>query len=200
MFARPFEFCLATNGKGVVPAGPDWIHEIKADGYRIRTEKDGDRVRLFSRGGQDFTKRYPLVVEAARKHRRKRFVVDGEIVVLNQQGMSDFNALHSRKHDREAQLYAFDLLALDDDDLRRLPLSERKEALADLLKRPPSGMFMATFERGAIGPDLFRHACLMGLEGLVSKHLARPYIAGRTDAWRKNKNRQHPSTERVFDR
>jgi bifunctional non-homologous end joining protein LigD len=184
----------------VVPTGADWIHEIKHDGYRLRVEKDDERVRLISRGGQDYTKRYPLIAEAARKNRKRRFVVDGEVVVLNQLGLSDFNALHSRKHDREAQLYAFDLLALEDDDLRRLPLSGRKEALADLLKRPPSGMFLAAFERGAIGPDLFRHACLMGLEGLVSKHLGRGYVAGRTDAWLKNKNRQHLSMERVFDR
>jgi len=88
-------------------------------------------------------------------------------------------ALHSRKHDDEVQLYAFDVLALDGDDLRRLPLSMRKTNLARLLARRPEGIFVAPFEQGEIGPDLFRAACDMGLEGLVSKRRDRPYQAGR---------------------
>ena len=95
-------------------------------------------------------------------------------VVLGVDGIADFDALHSRKHNDEVQLYAFDILALDGDDLRRLPLSLRKTNLARLLVRRPDGIFMAPFKQGEIGPDLFRAACGMGLEGLVSKRRDRP--------------------------
>ena len=111
MPAMPIEFCLPTSGKAV-PSGPDWLHEVKYDGYRLRVDRDGDRVRLFSRGGHDWTSRFPWIAETARKIRKTQFVIDGEAVVLGVDGISDFNALHSRKHDHEVQLYAFDCLAL----------------------------------------------------------------------------------------
>ena len=85
-----FEFCLPTRAK-IVPDGTDWLHEIKYDGYRLRVERIGDHVRLITRGGYDWTKRYPWIVEAAHKVRQKRFVLDGE---------RDFNALHARPTQR----------------------------------------------------------------------------------------------------
>jgi bifunctional non-homologous end joining protein LigD len=177
-----FEFCLPTRST-TVPDGPDWmIHEVKYDGYRIRVERDGDRVRLITRGGYNWSDRYPWIVEAARKVRRQRFVIDGEAVILSVDGISDFDALHSRQHDKEVQLYDFDVLALDGDDLRALPLSMRKTNLARLLRRRPDGIFVAPFEVGEIGPDLFRAACGMGLEGLVSKHRDRAYRGGSLQA------------------
>ena len=105
---------------------------------------------------------------------------------------SDFNGLHSRKHD-------FDVLISDGDDLRKLPLSMRKTNLARLLARRVDGIFLSDFEQGEIGPELFRHACLMGLEGLVSKHRESTYRAGRYDHWIKVKNRKHPAYSRVID-
>ena len=117
--------------------------------------------------------------------------------MLGVDGVPDFNALHSRKHDEEVQLYAFDILALDGDDLRQLPLSMRKTNLARLLARRPDGIFVAPFEQGEIGPDLFRAACNMGLEGMVSKRRDRPYRVGRSPDWVKVKNRKHPAMERV---
>ena len=193
-----FEFCIPTSG-AKVPAGPEWLHEIKYDGYRLRLERDGRGVRLITRGGYNFADRYPWIVEAARKVRQTRFVIDGEAVVLGVDGVADFDALHSRKHDEEVELYAFDILALDGDDLRRLPLSMRKTNLARLLVRRPDGIFVAPFEQGEIGPDLFRAACDMGLEGMVSKHLDRPYRGGRQKHWIKVKNRKHPAMDRVLD-
>jgi bifunctional non-homologous end joining protein LigD len=195
---KAFEFCLPTKSTAV-PSGPDWLHEIKYDGYRLRLERDGDRVRLITRGGYDWTDRYPWIVEAARKIRLKRFVLDGEAVVLGVDGIADFNALHSRKHDHEVQFCAFDILAESDDDLRKLPLSMRKANLERLLARRPEGIFINPFERGEIGPDLFRAACRMGLEGLVSKRRDRPYQAGRSKHWVKVKNRQHPAMSRVME-
>ena len=97
------------------------------------------------------------------------------------------------------QLYAFDILALDGEDLRGLPLSMRKTNLAQLLARRPDGIFAAPYETGEIGPDLFRAACNMGLEGMVSKRVDRPYRAGRSKDWVKVKNRNHRAMDRVMD-
>jgi bifunctional non-homologous end joining protein LigD len=126
-------------------------------------------------------------------------VIDGEAVILGVDGVSDFNALHSGRHNEEVQLCAFDVLALDGDDLRAPPLHLRKTNLDRLLARRPDGIFVNPFERGEIGPDLFKAACRMGLEGLVSKRRDRPHQAGRSKHWVKIKNRQHPAMSRVMD-
>ena len=160
---------------------------------------DGDRVRLITRGGYNWADRYPWIAEAARKIRQKRFVLDGEAVILGVDGVSDFNALHSRKHDHEVQLCAFDILVEGDDVLRRLPLSMRKVKLERLLRRRSEGIFINPFERGEIGPGLFQAACRMGLEGLVSKRRDRPYRGGRSKDWVKVKNRTHPAMDRVME-
>jgi ATP-dependent DNA ligase len=104
---------LHSNSRHQGPNQPDWLHEIKYDGYRVRVERDGDRVRLITRGRYTWSKRYPWIVEAALKNRYKQFVIDGEAVILGVDGISDFNALHSGKHNDEVQLYAFDILALN---------------------------------------------------------------------------------------
>jgi ATP-dependent DNA ligase len=125
---KPFEFCIPTKSTSV-PVGPDWLHEVKYDGYRLRLERDGNRVRLITRGGYDWTKRYPWITETTRKVRQRRFVIDGEAVILGVDGVSDFNALHSGKLDDEVQLCAFDILVEGDDDVRELPLHLRKANL-----------------------------------------------------------------------
>jgi bifunctional non-homologous end joining protein LigD len=122
---KPFEFCIPTMGI-TVPSGPEYLHEIKYDGYRLRVERDRDRVRLITRGGYDWTSRFPWIGEAALKNRVSQFVIDGEAVILGVNGISDFDALHSGQHNDEVQLCAFDVLAMDGDDLRDLPLSMRK--------------------------------------------------------------------------
>ena len=154
-------------------------------------------MRLWTRNGHDWSGRFPLITEAALRNRMSSFVLDGEAVLLGVDGRSDFNGLHSRKHDHEVEFYAFDCLVSDGDDLRRLPLSMRKASLARLLARPVDGIFLADFEQGEIGPELFRHACLLGLEGMVSKHRVSVYRGGRSDRWIKVKNRQHPAFARV---
>jgi ATP-dependent DNA ligase len=105
----------------------------------------------------------------------------------------------TRRHDDEVQFYAFDILALGGEDLRGLPLAMRKTNLARLLARRPDGIFVAPFEQGEIGPDLLRSACNMGLEGMVSKRVDRPYRAGRSKDWVKVKNRNHAAMDRVRD-
>lgn len=192
-----FEFCRPA-AKKVVPSGPEWIHEVKYDGYRGRVVRDGSDVKVLSKAGLDWTWRYPMIVEAALKMKQQRFVIDGEICVLDVRGISQFDWLHSGHYNDDAQLYAFDLVVLDGDDLRDLPLFERKSRLAKLLHRRPEGIFVAPFEHGEIGPSLFDAACRMGLEGLVSKHRERRYRP-RTCDWIKVKNRAHPAFSRVVD-
>jgi bifunctional non-homologous end joining protein LigD len=155
--------------------------------YRMIAQRDGDRVRLFTRNGHDWSDRYPWIVDSARRLRQKQFVIDGEAVVLGVDGISDFAALYSRRHDEEVQFYAFDMLDGDGDDMRSMPLSIRKANLARLLVRKSDGIFVAPFELGEVGSDLFRAACGMGPEGLVSKHRDRPYRAGRSPHWVKVK-------------
>jgi bifunctional non-homologous end joining protein LigD len=198
MLKSPFEPCIPTRGTKV-PAGPDWLHEIKHDGYRLIVQREGKRVRLFTRNGHDWTDNYPLIVQAAMRIRSTSFVLDGEAVLLGVDGISDFDGLHSRRHDDEVQFYAFDILVDGGDDLRKLPLHLRKNNLSRLLARRVDGIFLSDFERGEIGPDLYRHACLMGLEGLVSKRRESTYRAGRSPYWVKVKNRKHPAMYRVME-
>jgi ATP dependent DNA ligase domain len=115
------------------PAGPDWVHEIKHDGYRLIVRRDGPAVRLFTRRGHDWTDRYPAIAAAAAKLRAKSFTLDGEAVVTGGDGIAVFDALHRRHKASDAMLYAFDLLELNGKDLRALPLNERKAKLARLL-------------------------------------------------------------------
>src|SRR3954452_16073011 len=90
--------CLPTRGTAV-PSGPDWFHEIKHDGYRLIIQREGKTVRLWTRNGNDWSTRYPGIVEAALRHHAGRFVLDGEAVLLGVDGIADFNGLHSRRHD-----------------------------------------------------------------------------------------------------
>ena len=198
MLRKEYQPCIPTRGTRV-PVGPDWIHEIKHDGYRLIVQREGKRVRLFTRNGHDWTDHYPLIVEAALKNRTSSFVIDGEAVLLGVDGISNFNGLHSRRHNDEVQLYAFDILALDGDDLRKLPLHLRRNNLARLLARRPEGIFVSDYEQGEIGPDLFRQACKFGLEGIVSKRRESRYRAGRSPDWVKVKNRKHPAMSRVMN-
>ena len=112
--------------------------KVKHDGHRLIVQRDGRRrVRLFTRNGHDWSERYPLIAEAAHPDFGLRaFVIDGEAVLLGVDGRSDFNGLHSRRHDDEVQFYAFDCLLNNGDDVRKLPLSLRKGNLARLLARP----------------------------------------------------------------
>ncbi len=193
-----FDPCIPTRGTKV-PDRPEWLHEVKHDGYRLIIQRDGKRVRLFTRNGHDWTDKYPLIVEAALRNRCTSFVIDGEAVLLGVDGRSDFEGLHSRKHNDEVQFYAFDILVAAGEDVRKLPLSMRNTNLSRLFARRVDGILLSDFEQGEIGRDLFRHACLMGLEGLVSKHMDRPYRPGRSPHWVKMKNPEHPAMARVKD-
>ena len=197
---RSFNYqpCIPTRA-ATVPCGPDWLHEIKHDGYRLIVQRDGARVRLFTRRGFDWSDRFPLISDAARRLRIRSFVIDGEAVWLDGDGKSDFDKLHSRRHADEIRLVAFDVLAVAGFDIRRKPLEARKARLEKLLRKSDNGIQLSEHMEGEIGPAMFEHACQLGLEGIVSKHRDRAYSAGRCSHWVKIKNPDHPSVQRVMD-
>jgi bifunctional non-homologous end joining protein LigD len=177
------------------PAGPEWVHEIKHDGYRIQVRRDGDVVRLFTRKGYDWSDRYPAIAATAKKLRAQSFTLDGEACVCGSDGVAVFDALHRRGTVSEAMLYAFDLLELDGEDLRSLPLGDRKKCLARLVGKRRLGIVLSghTDEDGA---TIFRQACKLGLEGIVSKRLSAPYRSGPSRDWIKVKNPDSPAMAR----
>jgi bifunctional non-homologous end joining protein LigD len=171
------------------------VHEIKHDGYRLIVRRDGETVRLFTRRAYDWTGRYPAIASAAAKIRAQSFTLDGEAVVCREDGVAVFDALHRHGTVREAILQAFDLLELDGEDLRPLPLGKRKVRLARLLGRVPPGIELNAHTDDD-GATVFRHACAMGLEGIVSKRLAAPYRSGPSRDWLKVKNPDSPAMVR----
>jgi bifunctional non-homologous end joining protein LigD len=150
------------------PSGPDWVHEIKHDGYRLQVRREGNAVRLFTRRGYDWTGRYPAIAVTATLLRAKSFTLDGEAVVCGPDGVAIFDALHRRGTVSEAMLYAFDLLELDGEDLRALPLGDRKKRLARLLARRRVGIAMSEHTADG-GATILPQACRIGLKGIVSK-------------------------------
>jgi bifunctional non-homologous end joining protein LigD len=158
-----FESCIPTVGR-VVPDSADWFHEIKYDGYRLRIERDGDRVRLITRGGYDWTRRFPWIAEAALRIARRQFVIDGEAVVLGVDGVADFNALHSGKQNGEVQFCASTCWRWTARMSGICRYRCARPTWTGYFRGRPDGIFINPFETGAIGPDLFRAACVMGLE------------------------------------
>jgi ATP-dependent DNA ligase len=151
----------------------------------LKLIRDHDRVRLYSKGGLDWTKRYPWIVEAALKDRQKHFIIDGEAVVLGIDGISDFDALQSRKHDEEVQLYAFDMLAGRATNTAgcRYPCARPTWRVCCA-----GGRRVSSSRRSSRVSPAPSCSCRMGLEGLVSKRLERAYTAGRCTHWIKVKN------------
>jgi ATP-dependent DNA ligase len=130
--------CLPTKAPHP-PTGEAWLHEIKHDGFRVIARKDGTRVRLYSRPGNDLTQRFPLIVEALVGLHSHSCILDGEAVACDDKGMPCFDRLRRRRHDEAVFLYAFDLIELNGDDLRREPLEVRKATLASVRFRFHTG-------------------------------------------------------------
>jgi bifunctional non-homologous end joining protein LigD len=182
--------CLATLAEKA-PESANWIHEIKFDGYRIQARLENGEVKLLTRRGLDWTKKFATIAEAIAKLPAKAALIDGELVVEGEDGISSFSLLQEDlKHGRDDRmvLYAFDLMHLDGADLKPQPLSERKTSLARLLakagKRGPLRLSESLTEPG---PTLLKHACKMGLEGIVSKRADAAYHSGRGHDWIKTK-------------
>ncbi len=170
------------------PTGGGWLHEIKFDGYRIQLRLHDGRVTLLSRQRLDWTGQFASIAQAGKTIRADNAIIDGEIAVSGKSGVPDFQALRREvgKASSSAIFHAFDLLWLDGEDLRALPLSERKARLEKLLKKAPPQIVYVEALKGD-GAAIFKEACKLGLEGLVSKQARSRYASGRSETWIKSK-------------
>jgi bifunctional non-homologous end joining protein LigD len=178
--------CLPTK-TDKLPSGSLWLHEIKHDGFRVIARKDGDRVRLYSRPGNDLTRRFPLIVETLARLRSRSCIIDGEAVACDDNGVASFDLIRHQRANESIFLYAFDLIELNGDDLRRDPLEVRKATIASIVAKAHLGIRFNEHIEGD-GPTVFAHACKMALEGIVSKRKDSAYRSGRSPDWLKMKN------------
>jgi DNA ligase D-like protein (predicted ligase) len=171
------------------PEGREWAHELKWDGYRMHARIDGGSVRLLTRTGLDWTEKYPAIVEALRALPVTQAYLDGELCALSETGLTSFSAMQAATDARSTEglvLVLFDLLFLDGEDLTVEALPVRKERLQALLARAPPELQYSDHHLGS-GESFYRHACKLGIEGIVSKRLDCPYKPGDRGLWRKVK-------------
>jgi bifunctional non-homologous end joining protein LigD len=173
-----------------VPNGDNWIHEIKYDGYRIECILSAGRARLISRNGKDWTQRFSAVAEAAASIAVQEAILDGEVVVIDPQGRTDFQALQNILKGLEKgglSYMVFDIPFCNGWDLTRSPLTRRKQLLRELLSSLEGSPIRFSDHIVGEGETVFQKACGLGLEGIVSKQADSPYEPGRTRRWRKIK-------------
>src|SRR5229473_311514 len=191
---RKFQPQLATLVDSV-PQGDDWVHEIKFDGYRILALLVDGKVTLMTRNGLDWTRKFPEIAAALARQKIASAMLDGEVVALAANGHSSFAQLQQALSTGDTGAlvyYCFDLPYLDGRDLTRLPLIERKSALRGLLAGSggpavTGGIVRYTDHQDSRGPEFFRQACAMALEGIISKRRDAPYTPGRSRSWLKIK-------------
>lgn len=192
-FPERIEPCLALLANSP-PKGSEWAFEVKWDGYRLALHYDGKRARIITRGGHDWTHRFPSLADALKSLDLPSVILDGEAVVLDDKGRSDFGALQRALGGRGGKkvaggdviFYAFDLLYFDGHDLTSMTLHERRYMLDDLLAER-SGAIRLSEEIDVHGDAFLDAACEMGLEGIIAKHRDRPYRSGRKGDWLKIK-------------
>ena len=170
--------CLPSPAKAP-PAGPEWLREIKHHGFHLMARRNASGVRLITRNGNGFTARFPLIVAAITALPARFCLIDGEAIVSDDGGLAVFELSRSFRRAAAAVLCAFDLLEADGEDLRRLPIEIRKAGLAQLLHAPHPGIALNTHYVGD-GEIVYRRACKLGCEGIVSKRLGSPYRSGRS--------------------
>jgi bifunctional non-homologous end joining protein LigD len=185
-FIEPCLTLLSTKA----PDAPNWIHEIKFDGYRMQARLQNGKVQLKTRRGLDWTAKFQPIADALARLRAGQALIDGEIVVETEAGHSSFSALQEelKAGGENFLFYVFDLLHLDGRDLMPAPLIERKQALQDLVRGQPADALIKFSEHFETeGSVLLRHACDMQLEGIISKLSDAPYRSGRSGDWLKTK-------------
>jgi bifunctional non-homologous end joining protein LigD len=188
------EPCLPSPAKAP-PSGPGWLHEIKHDGFRILARRDSAGVRLITRNANDFTDRFPFIATAVAELPVKSCLIDGEAIVCDENGLAVFDLIRRLGAGERAVLSAFDLLELDGKDLRRRPIETRKAVLAKLLNGSHLSLVLNEhYEED--GEIVFREACKLGCEGIVSKRLGSIYRRGRSPLWLKVKNPNAPAVKR----
>ena len=171
------------------PKGKNWIHELKHDGYRCQVLLERGRARVFTRNGYDWSEHYPSIVRVASNLNCKTAIIDGEAVVQDGNGASDFDSLRSamRWRSNEIILYAFDLLELNGIDLRRETLLERRTKLRWLVGVDAESRIQFSEEFEGDGDTLLKACAERKLEGIVSKHTMSRYQSGRSKTWLKTK-------------
>ena len=170
---------------------------FKLDGFRMMVRRDPAGVRLITRNGHDWSGRFPLIAEAAEALRARSFLIDGEAVACDRDGLPSFDRLRYRRGDGTVFLYAFDLIELNGEDMRRKPLEVCKSALSEvLLAKAGAGIQFNEHCDDLPADVLFRHACKLGYEGIVSNRLGSPYRSGRSRDWLKMKNPNAPAVTR----
>ncbi|TPN44479.1 ATP-dependent DNA ligase [Mesorhizobium sp. B1-1-4] len=173
----------------VPPEGDDWLHEVKFDGYRTQVIKDAGGIRLLTRRGHDWTARYKVLAEEAAAIEAETFILEGETIMINEAGLSDFHALQAavskRTPSRDLYLVAFDLLYLNGHDLRDMPVEDRREILHALI--PTGGRIQFSEALPGTGAAVYHLACEANIEGIVSKRKTSAYRSGSTMNWRKIK-------------
>ena len=155
----------------------------------------GRSVRLVTRNGYDFADRFPLVTAAIEELPVKSCIIDGEAIVCDDSGLAVFDLIRGHATNAGAILCAFDLLEVNGEDIRREPIEDRKRRLAGLLRLPHDGIALNEQFKGD-GAMIYKHACALGCEGIVSKRLGSPYRAGRSAHWLKVKNPAAPAVRR----
>jgi bifunctional non-homologous end joining protein LigD len=165
-----------------VPNGARWIHEIKFDGYRVQVHIQNGQVKVLTRRGNDWTKRFRKIAADTSEIDAGSAIIDGEVVVPSATGITDFSVLQNELKGRSTKivLVAFDLLYLNGHDLRKLPLHTRKAELKHIIDGTPV-QFSESFEID--GQEMYQHACKLGLEGVVSKVRDSAYASGRGNSW-----------------
>jgi bifunctional non-homologous end joining protein LigD len=178
------------------PAGPGWIHEIKHDGFRILAHRRNRSVRLLTRNGNDLGDRFLLAAAAIEALPVRSCVIDGEAIVCDDNGLAVFDLIRGHATNASAILCAFDLLEVNGEDIRREPIEDRKRRLSGLLRLPHDGIALNEAFSGE-GAVIYKHACALGCEGIVSKRLGSPYRAGRSAHWLKIKNPNAPAVRQL---
>ena len=171
------------------PSGDEWAHELKFDGYRMHARLDRGDVRLLTRTGLDWTGKYPAIAAALRTLPARQAYLDGELCGVRPDGVTSFALIQNaaeRRGGADLVYFVFDLLYLDGRNLMPLPLADRKAGLAALLERREDAIRYSEHQVGQ-GPAFHRHACQLGLEGIVSKRLDAPYSPGDRRLWVKTK-------------
>jgi bifunctional non-homologous end joining protein LigD len=174
-----------------LPEGDDWLYEIKQDGYRVIGLVDGSTALLYSMSGLDYTRQFPHVSVALKNLKQRKFVLDGEIVALDEHGRASFQELQNRKNtQRPIIYYLFDILHLDGKDLLDLPLTERRKILESFGSRFSDPLRLNPIFRTEL-TALIEQVRRLGLEGIVAKRSGSIYIPGReSDAWQKHRLNQ----------
>ena len=184
---------LATLASSPPPVPEEWLYELKFDGYRVLARIDGDEVRCITRNGNDWTSKLPALAKALAKLPTRSAWLDGEIVVAGKNGAPDFQALQNafdRRATADIVYWLFDAPFLDGEDLRALPVEERRGRLAQLLgKKPPAGLRLSeAFD--AAPRELLASTAQMGFEGIIAKRKGSPYVPRRSPDWIKLKNQR----------